>query len=147
MRSDLSDWKCWETRARGTTSQSCVSWSWSEVTPCRYLPPHFVRFLYGIRHFSCFASAEHCFKRYIKHGCDAVSTQFHGGLVRLVRLGAVDLENSPVFREMMLTDAESDGWGAEDMAEDAVVEFFPVLIDLIEQHSKCLHRLLHLLQP
>jgi len=76
-----------------------------------------------------------------------VSTQFHGGLVRLVRLGAVDLENSPVFREMMLTDAESDGWGGEDMAEDAVVEFFPVLIDLIEQHSKCLHRLLHLLQP
>ena len=40
----------------------------------------------------------------------------------------------------MFTDTESNGWGVEDMAEDAVVEFLPVLIDLIEQHSKCLYR-------
>jgi hypothetical protein len=46
----------------------------------------------------------------------------------------------------MFTDAESDGWGVEDIAEDAVVEFLPVLIDLIEQHSKCLYRPLCLVQ-
>ena len=39
----------------------------------------------------------------------------------------------------MLIDAESDGWGVEDMAEDAVVEFITVPIHLIEQRSKCLH--------
>ena len=33
----------------------------------------------------------------------------------------------------MFTDAKSDGWGAEDMAEDTLVEFVPVLLDLIEQ--------------
>jgi len=67
-------------------------------------------------------------------------------LEAVTELGAVDLENSPVFRETMFIDAESDGWGAEDMAEEAVVEFFPVLIDLIEQHSKCLHPLSRLVQ-
>jgi hypothetical protein len=35
----------------------------------------------------------------------------------------------------MFTEAEIDGWGVKDMAEDAVVEFLPVLIDPIEQHS------------
>jgi hypothetical protein len=46
----------------------------------------------------------------------------------------------------MFTDAESDGWGVEDIAEDAVVEFLPVLIDPIEQHYKCLYRPLCLFQ-
>jgi len=67
-------------------------------------------------------------------------------LEAVTELGAVDLENSSVLRETMFIDAESDGWGAEDIAEDAVVEFFPVLIDLIEQHSKCLHHLPRLVQ-
>jgi len=35
-----------------------------------------------------------------------------------------------VLRETMFTDAESDGWGAEHTAEDAVVEFLPAFIDL-----------------
>jgi hypothetical protein len=58
----------------------------------------------------------------------------------------VDLENSSILYAMMFTNAESDGWGAEDMAKDAVVEFLPVLIDLLEQQSKCLHRPLRLVQ-
>ena len=48
--------------------------------------------------------------------------------------------------ETLLTDAETDGWGAEDVAKDTVVEFVPVLIDLVEERSKCLHRLLRLVQ-
>jgi len=56
-------------------------------------------------------------------------------LKAVIELGEVDLENSPVLCETMFTDAGGDGWGAEDMAEDAVVEFVPVLIDLAEQHS------------
>ena len=47
---------------------------------------------------------------------------------------------------MVLTDAERDGWGAEDVTKDAVVEFFPVLIDTIEQCCKCLHRVLRIAQ-
>ncbi len=35
------------------------------------------------------------------------------------------------------TDAETDGWGAEDVSKDAVDGFFPVLVDPIEQRSKC----------
>ena len=46
----------------------------------------------------------------------------------------------------MFTEAESNGWGTEDMAEDATVKFVPVLIDLIEQHPKRLYRLLCLVQ-
>jgi hypothetical protein len=29
------------------------------------------------------------------------------------------------------TDVETDGWGAEDVAKDAVAEFLPVPLDLI----------------
>ena len=64
----------------------------------------------------------------------------------VTEFGPVDLENSPVLRETMFSDAETDGWGAEDVAEDAVVQFLPVLFDLIEQRSKCLHRVLGLVQ-
>jgi hypothetical protein len=39
----------------------------------------------------------------------------------------------------MFINTKSNGWGVEDMAEDMIIEFFLVLIDLIEQHSKCLY--------
>ena len=67
-------------------------------------------------------------------------------LEAVTELGPVDLENPPVLREMMFTNAKSDGWGAEDVAKDTVVEFFPVLVDPIKQSSKCLHRVLGLVQ-
>src|ERR1700759_3350434 len=67
-------------------------------------------------------------------------------LEAVTELGPVDLENSPVLRETLLTNAETDGWGAEDVAKDAVVEFLPVLVDPIEQRSKRLHRILRLVQ-
>ena len=47
---------------------------------------------------------------------------------------------------MLLTDAETDGWGVDDMANDTVVDFLPLLVDLIEQPSKFLHRLLRIVQ-
>lgn len=40
----------------------------------------------------------------------------------------VDVENPPVLRETMFTDAETDGWRAEDVTKDAVTEFLPVLV-------------------
>ena len=61
---------------------------------------------------------------------------------------AVDLENSIVLREATRPDDERDGWGAEEMAEDAVVGLAPVLIDLVEQLSECSHRCLRVVhQP
>jgi hypothetical protein len=44
----------------------------------------------------------------------------------------------------LLTDAETDGWGSEDVTKDAVIELLPVLVDLTEQRYKCHHRLLRL---
>ncbi len=83
----------------------------------------------------------------LKVGIVKTRTEIHlVALEAVTELGAVDLENSPVLREVMFTDAESDGWGAEDVAEDAVVEFLPVFLDFIEQHSKRLRRLLRLVQ-
>lgn len=58
----------------------------------------------------------------------------------LAELVAVDLENTIIFRKAMRPDAESDGWGTEDMAEDAVIRLAPVLIDLVEQLSECIYR-------
>ena len=46
----------------------------------------------------------------------------------------------------MFTNAESDGRGAEDMAQDAVVGYFPVFVHPIEQHPKNLYRFLCLVQ-
>src|SRR6266849_9083088 len=69
-------------------------------------------------------------------------------LEALAELVAVDLKNTIIFREATRPDAESDGWGAEDMAEDAVVGLVPVLIDLVEQLSECIHRHLRIVhQP
>ena len=67
-------------------------------------------------------------------------------LKTVTELGPVDHENPPIFREMLLTDAETDGWGAEDVANNTVVDFLPLLVDPIEQPFKFLHRLLRLVQ-
>ena len=64
----------------------------------------------------------------------------------ITELVLVNLENSPVFCEVMFTDTETDSWGAEDVAKDMVVEFFLVIVDPIEQCSKCLHCILGLVQ-
>ena len=67
----------------------------------------------------------------------------------VAELVAVDLENSIVLREATRPNGERDGWGAEDMTEDAVVGLDPVLIDLVEQLSdECSHRCLRVVhQP
>ena len=62
-----------------------------------------------------------CLNRVVKR------TEVHFiALKAVIELGEVDLEHSPVLCERMFTDAGGDGWGAEDMAEDAVVGFVPV---------------------
>jgi hypothetical protein len=66
----------------------------------------------------------------------------------LAELVAVDLENTIILCEAMRPDPESDGWGAEDMAEEAVVGLSPVPIDLLEQPFQCIHRRLRVVhQP
>ena len=47
---------------------------------------------------------------------------------------------------MLLTNTKTGGWGVEDAAKDAVAKFLPVLVDLIEQHFKCNHHHLSLVQ-
>ena len=55
-------------------------------------------------------------------------------------LSPVNLENSPILREIMFTDTKTDSRGAEDFANDSVVRFLRVLVDSFEKRPKRLYR-------
>ncbi|KAG7087673.1 hypothetical protein E1B28_013621 [Marasmius oreades] len=55
----------------------------------------------------------------------------------------VEIDNGPILGKTMATNAESDGWGAEDLAKDEVAHFAPIIFDLMEELSMSSYGHLH----